>query len=265
MSSHLGALVRNEISKAMRRKLPYFGVFVTGLLSWLIYLAADQFSDAASANAWGYVGFSMQLVFTDIGLIFILVFSAMLLAEETGIGTIRSALAGPVLRWEFYLAKAAVSLLYMLVLSIAALLFSMALASIHYHFGAVTDAYGVVYNQEKMMRIYLLAFALSWIPLTALAMFGLLMSTLIRSPGAAVAVSISAIYLMDFTKHLVGLDPYIFTKYIGYSWLVVQQAAQGVDFQWQPEVWRMLGFSGGCAIFFFATGLFLFNKQDLNG
>jgi ABC-type transport system involved in multi-copper enzyme maturation permease subunit len=264
MSSHLGALLRNEISKAMRRKLPYFGVFATGLLCWLIYLSADRLSNAASANAWGYVGFSMQLVFTDIGLIFTLVFAAMLLAEETGTGIIRATLAAPVLRWEFYLAKAAIGLLNMLFLSFAALLFSMALAAIHYHFGAVADAFGVVYSQAEMLRSFLLALVLSWIPLAALTMFGLLISTIIPSPGAAVAAGVSMIYLIDFTKHLVGLDPYIFTKYIGYPWLVLQQAAQGVDFQWQPEVWKMLGYSGTCAFIFFAAGLFLFHRQDLN-
>ena len=265
MNSQLGALLRNEISKALRRKLPYFGVFMTGFLCWLIYIAADQLSNAANANAWGYISFSMQLVFTDIGLIFILVFSAMLLAEETGSGIIRAALSAPVLRWEFYLAKACVGILYMLFLSIAALIFSTVMALIRYRFGAVTDPFGVVYSQAEMTRSFLLAFTLSWIPLSALSMFGLLISTLIRSPGAAVAVGISSVYLIDFTKHLIGLDPYIFTKYIGYPWLVLQRAAQGVDFQWQPKIWKMIGYSGGCAVLFFITGLILFKRQDLNG
>ena len=72
----------------------------------------------------------MQLVFTDLGPIFIVVFAAMLLAEETGTGTIRAALAAPVHRWEFYLAKAVIGLLYMMVLSAAALPFS-ARAGLH--------------------------------------------------------------------------------------------------------------------------------------
>jgi hypothetical protein len=66
-------------------------------------------------NAWGYLAFSMQLVFTDLGPIFIINFAAMLLSQETGTGTIRAALAAPVHRWELYAAKAAVGLLYMLV------------------------------------------------------------------------------------------------------------------------------------------------------
>ena len=161
MSSQFVPLLRNEITKAVRRKLPYFGLFAVGLLCVIIYLIAGQLSNAATANAWGYVGFSMQLVFTDLGPIFIIVFAAMLVAEETGAGTIRAALAAPVHRWELYLAKAVVGLLYMLVLSAAALLFSATLAEIHYHFGAVADSAGVVYSRNQAMHEFLINYILN--------------------------------------------------------------------------------------------------------
>ena len=48
---------------------------------------------------------------------------------------------------------------------------------------------------------------------------------MIRSPGAAVAVGISSLFLIELTKHLVGLDPYIFTRYINYSWLTLREFA----------------------------------------
>ena len=264
MNSRFLPLLHNELAKARRRRLPYFGIGISGLLCWLIYWVADRLSSASSANAWGYVGFTMQLVFNDIGLIFILVFSAMLMAEETGTGTIRAALAAPVDRWELYLAKAVTGLLYMMLLSTAVLLFAGALAKIHYDFGPVGDRFGVVYSRGTAARVFLVATLLSWVPLAALVMFGLLISTFIRNSGAAVSVGISTIYLIDFTKHLVGLDPYIFTKHIGYPWIVLQQAAQGVDFQWQPEVWNLLGLCGAHATLCFVLGLIIFLRQDLN-
>jgi ABC-type transport system involved in multi-copper enzyme maturation permease subunit len=95
-------------------------------------------------------------------------------------------------------------------------------------------------------------------------MYGLLISTLVRSPGAAVAVGIVTLFLIDFTKHLVGLDPYIFTRYITYSWLTLQQIAQGMDYQWRPEVWKMIALSGASAVVAFGAGLILFVRQDLN-
>jgi len=257
-------LLRNEVTKAARRKLSWFGVFMVGLACVIVHFIAGQLSDAATANAWGYVGFSMQMVFTDIGPIFIITFAAKLVADETGAGTIRAALAAPVHRWELYLAKAVTGLLYMIILSAATLLFSVALAKIHYHFGAVSDSAGVVYSRNQVMQQFLLSYALSWIPLSALVMYGLLISTAIRNPGAAVTVGISTLFVIEFTKHLAGLDPYIFTRYITYSWLNLLQIAQGMDYQWRPEVWKMIELSGVSAVVTFAAGLILFVRQDLN-
>src|SRR5580765_3689370 len=134
MDSQFLPLLRNEITKALRRKLPYFGLFAVALVCLISFFVIGRLSREASANGWGYLAFSMQLVFTDIGPIFIIVFSGMSLAEETGTGTICAVLSAPVHRWELYLAKATVGLLYMVILSLAALLFSVALAKIHYHF-----------------------------------------------------------------------------------------------------------------------------------
>jgi ABC-2 type transport system permease protein len=264
MTSQFIPLLRNEVTKTVRRKLSWFGLFAMGLGCAIVYFIAGQLSNAATANAWGYVGFSMQIVFTDLGPIFTIVFAAMLVAEETGAGTIRAALAAPVHRWELYLAKAVTGLFYMMILSAATLLFSVALASIHYHFGAVADSAGVVYGRNQAMRELLVSYALSWIPLGALVMYGILISTIVRTPGAAVAVGISTLFVIEFTKHLAGLDPYIFTRYITYSWLNLQQLAQGMDYQWQPEVWNMIELSGVSAAVTFAIGLIIFVRQDLN-
>jgi ABC-2 type transport system permease protein len=264
MPSQLVPLLRNEVAKAARRKLPSFGIFAVGLSCLIAYFVGGQIRDTATTNAWGYVGFSMQLVFSDIGPTLIVVFAAMLVAEETGTGTIRAALAAPVDRWELYVAKAVAGLLYMMIFSAAALLFSAALAGIHYRYGAVGDSFGVVYSRSQALEDLLVCYALSWIPLSALVMYGLLISTLVRSPGAAVAVGISTLFLIDFTKHLVGLDPYIFTRYIDYSWLNLQQIAQGMDCPWRPEVWKMCALSGVTAGVTFGAGLMLFVRKDLN-
>jgi ABC-2 type transport system permease protein len=263
-SSPFIPLLKNELAKAARRKLPYFGIFTIGLLCVIVYFVAGQLSTVASVNGWGYVGFSMQLLFTDIGPIFVIVFASMLVSEETGSGTIRAALAAPVHRWELYLAKAVTGLLYMMILSAAALMFSAALGSIHYSFGAVGDSFGTVYGRNQAMQELAVGYMLSWIPLGALVMYGLLISTLIRTPGAAVAVGITTLFVIDFSKHLVGLDPYIFTRYITYPWLNLQQIAQGMDYQWRPEVWKMITLSGVSAAIAFGTGLILFVKRDLN-
>ncbi|MGA2244707.1 MAG: ABC transporter permease [Verrucomicrobiota bacterium] len=264
MASQLAPLLRNEIAKAVRRKFSHFGFFIVGFVCVIIYFAAGQISSAATANAWGYVGFSMQMLSSHIGPIFIVTFAARLMSDETGSGTIHAILAAPVNRWELYVAKAAVGWLYMAAVSVVALVVSMALASIHYRFGEVADVAGVVYGRNDALREFLLSCGLSWPPLSALVMFGLLVSTLIRTPGAAVSVAISILFVMDFTKHLLGLDPYVFTRYLDYSWLVLQQLAQGMDYQWRPEVWKMGALCAVSALVAFGAGLAVFVRQDLN-
>jgi ABC-type transport system involved in multi-copper enzyme maturation permease subunit len=264
MNTQFLPLLHNEIAKAARRKLPYFGFLAVALLCVVTFFVSGRLSNAASANAWGYVAFSMQVVFADIGPIFIIVFSAMLLAEETGTGTIRAALAAPVHRWELYLAKATVGLIYMLALWAATLLFIVALAKIHYAFGAVGDSFGVVYSRGAATREFLFGCALSWIPLGALVMYGLFISTIIRTSGAAVAVGISTLFIIDITKHMLGLDAVIFTKYIEYSWVNLLQLAQGMDYRWRPELWKMLALSVGYALALFGIGLTIFVMEDLN-
>jgi ABC-type transport system involved in multi-copper enzyme maturation permease subunit len=264
VTSQLLPLLQNELIKAGRRKLPAFGVLAVGLVCVVAYFMGGRLSGAATANAWGYVAFSMQLVFTDIGPIFVIVFSAMLLAEETGTGTIRSALAAPVHRWELYLAKAAAGILYMLVLSAAALLFSIALGSIHYDFAPIADSFGTVYSRSQSLQQFALGLGLSWIPLSSLVMYALFISVLVRTPGAAVAAGISILFIVDLTKHLVGLDPYVFTKYIEFSWTLLQQLAQGMDYQWRPEVWNLIFLSSVSGLVAFIAGLTLFIRTDLN-
>jgi len=264
MSSQFLPLLRNEITKAARRRLPYFSFFCIGLLCAAIYLAAGRLSGESSQNGWGYLAFSMQLVFTDLGPIFIINFAALLLSQETGAGTIRTALAAPVHRWELFAAKAAIGLLYMLALSVVALMFSIALARVNYHFGPIGDSFGVVYSQQLALRQFLLGYAMSWIPLVPLVAFGLFISTIIRTPGAGVSVATAILLIIDFTKNLVGLGPYIFTRDITFPWVVLLQLAQGTDYEWRPEVWNMIILSGSFAVVAFGAGLIIFVRQDLN-
>ncbi len=265
MSNMIIPLLRNEIAKATRTKLPYFGFLVISILCVLIFVVTGASLDGETLNAWGYTSLSMQLVFTDIGLIFIAVFASMLIAEETAFGTARAVLSSPVLRWEFYTAKVLTGLLYAVVMSVVSLIISTCLGAVNYQFGNVADSIGVIYTQKEVLVNFLVAFFLSWIPLAALVMYGIFVSTIVKKSGQAVAVTIGTIYLIDFTKHIIGIDAYIFTKHIGFSWRIFNQVTQGVDYQWTPHVWHMLAMSLVYCFVMFAAGLVIFSKRDLNG
>ncbi len=264
MRSPILRALLNEVAKAVRSKLAWFGLGTIALICCIVSVVAADVSHGSLVNGWGYMSLSMQLAFTDIGLICVIVFAAMLLAEETRSGTIRAALAGPIHRWEFYLAKASIALIYTVALSLAALAISAALGA-RYGFGPVADAMGTVYGRGEVLRNFLIAFFASWIPLGTMAMYALLVSSLIRSSGAAVAAGIATVYIVDFTKPLLGVDRWVFTKYISYPWQVMHQVAQGVDYQWEPEVWRMIAICSLYAAAAFAVGLAAFVRKDLNG
>lgn len=258
-------LVRNEIAKAVRMRLPYFGVACTAVVSLLLFFAIGEVGQGDVTNGWGYVSLSMQLVFTDIGLIFVIVFSTMLVAEETWSGTVRPVLSAPIHRWQWYVAKVVTGVLYMLILSLTSLGMSILLGAIHHEFGDVDDSLGLVYGRREVLLNFALGLALSWGALVVIVLYGILLSTVIRRPGAAVAAGIGTLYMLEFTKHLVHLDPFIATKYIGYPWQVLHQLAQGVDYRWTPEIWRMLGLCSVTCFVAFAAGLMIFQRQDLNG
>lgn len=264
MNSQFVPLLRNEITKAARRRFSYFSFFCVGLLCLAIFLAAGRLSSGSAENAWGYLAFSMQLVFTDLGPIFIINFAALLLSQETGTGTIRAALAAPVHRWELFAAKAVVGLLYTLAISVAALLISIALAKVHYQFGAIGDSFGVVYSRQEALHEFLQGYVMSLIPLAPLVALGLFISTIIRTPGPAVSVATASLLIIDFTKNLIGLGPYVFTKDINFPWVVLLQLAQGTDYEWRPEVWNMIILSASFSVGAFGAGLIIFVRQDLN-
>lgn len=264
MSNMVIHLFRNEIAKSARTKLPYFGLVVVSILCVLIFIVTGVSMDSETLNAWGYTGLSMQLVFTDIGLICIAVFASMLIAEETAFGTVRTVLSSPVLRWEFYVAKVLTGLLCAVVLSVVSLVVSACLGAVNYQFGDVADSIGVIYTRKEVFINFLIAFFLSWVPLAALVMYGIFISTIVRKSGQAVAVTIGTIYLIDFTKHIIGIDAYVFTKHIGFSWQIFNQVTQGVDYQWTPQVWSMVAMSLIYCCVMFAAGLAIFSRRDFN-
>ncbi|MHC4756501.1 MAG: ABC transporter permease [Planctomycetota bacterium] len=263
MSNMIVRVFRNELSKHWRTKLPYFGIVASGLVCLLAFAVMARQGDVG--NGWGYVSMSMQMVFSDIGPLFVVVFAAMLIAEETGSGTVRVVLSCPVGRWEFYIAKVMTGLLYALIVSLSSLVISFCLGAVHYTFGEVSDSIGLIYGKKEVIRNILTALLLSWLPLAAVVLFGIFISTLIKKSGQAVAVAIGLISLLDLTKHLLGIESYVFTRYLVFSWGVFNQVAQGVDYQWFPGVWKMAGVSIAYIIVLFAAGLLVFSRRDFNG
>lgn len=257
-------LLRNDVSRALRTRVPYFGIAAVSLVCVIIFIFTSSLRNSQAVNAWGFLGFSLQGAFADVGIVFIIIFSTLLISEETGSGTIRMILSSPVLRYEFYISKALTGILYMIAMSGTTLLVSYILATLHFDFAAVEDAAGLVYTSRQVLINFVFAFFLSWVPLTALVSYGLFLSTCIQKPGSAVGISIGILIFVETLKHFVNISEYVCTTYIGTPWVIFHEVAQGVNYQWFPDIWKTLGVSVVYIVVTFFGGLLIFSRRDLN-
>ena len=150
-------------------------------------------------------------------------------------------------------------------MSILALVISMCLGAVNYQFGDVSDSIGLIYSKKEVLANFLLAFFLSWLPLIAAVLYGILISAIIRKAGQAVGLVIGSIIVLEAVKHFINIGPFVFTTYLGSSWIIFHQVAQGVDYQLFPEIWKMITVSLIYCFVTFTAGSIIFSKRDLNG
>jgi hypothetical protein len=145
------------------------------------------------------------------------------------------------------------------------LVVSISLGALKYEFGDVADSAGLVYGAKQVLANFVLAYFLSWVPLISVVLFGVFVSAIAKKSGQAVAVVVGLIILTATIKHLIGIGPYVFTTYLGTSWGIFHEVAQGVDYQWLPDIWSMVIVSVIYSVVSFTAGLAIFSKTDLNG
>jgi hypothetical protein len=86
-----------------------------------------------------------------------------------------------------------------------------------------------------MLTAYGIGMALCLLPLSACAAYGILISTLTRSTGAAIGSAVGVWLLMDILKYPLHIDRYIFSTYIETPWRVFNGHCNGLDTTWFPE------------------------------
>lgn len=265
MNLMIRPLLRNELAKALRRKLTWLGIAAAAAVCVLFYLAARHLGAREMFSGWSFVQYAVQTSIANVGLFFVAIFSAALIAEERGSGTIRIVLSGPLRRWEFFAAKAGMGLLYATALMLVALGCAIGLALLRTSFGDVTDDAGVVYPFRQVLANFLLAAALDWLTLWPVVFYGLFISAIARNAGHAIGTAIGVLVLLETAKSVLGFKPYVFTTYVGSSWGIFQQVAQGLDYMWQPEIWKILLVPIVYSVVFLAAGLVVLVRKDLNG
>ncbi len=265
MATAMLPLLRNEWTKAVHRKLPYLGVLAAVTVCVLFWVATRQIDRRQQFNGWSFVQYEAIGGLSNVGLMFVAIFGAALVAEERGSGAIRVVLSAPLRRWQFFLAKVITALVYMTVLVVAVLAVSFALGLLRHSFGDVADEAGVIYGRTEVLANLALAVALEWLCLAAAACYGLFLSVLARNAGQAIGAVIGIGVLIEATKSVIGIQPYVFTTYVGQAWVKFGQVAQGLDYMWKPEIWWIVLVPAAWCAVFLAAGVLILQRRDLNG
>lgn len=256
--------LRNEITKIVRTKLPYASLLVVFVTCLSAFVLTGRSAAQEVLNGWGFVCYAAQILFSDIGVVLIVIFTAMLLADETGSGTIRFLLPSPQSRLDFFGAKVLVAFLYVIGVSLFTLLCSVVMGKLRYSFGDVSDQVGLVYSRRQVTMHLAVALLLSWMPLAAAASYGILMSAVITTPAKAIGTAIGVLFTLDMIKHVFGFEPYVFTRYVVLPWAIFHQVAQGIDFAWYPATAKLIAVSAVTVVVCLTCAAVVFVRRDLN-
>lgn len=205
--------LRAEVTKLWRQRLPWVGlILVVTVTAFAAWMDAEMVTDTHGAaalprNAFRFFAIGLRYGFA-MSVFFLVLTAGLVVAGESGQGTLKMVLVRPVSRSEVLLAKAGSVCLYALALLLvvgltAAFVGSVVPAS---DFGSVIDpqyadpANPYVYVEAGEMWGHLLAaVGLLVLPLLAAGMLGLTVSVLFENPGVASGTAVIAFLGLEIT------------------------------------------------------------------
>ncbi|MEW6027013.1 MAG: ABC transporter permease [Planctomycetota bacterium] len=244
MLSRIWSLIRIELYKFLRQRLFYISLFL--VLAVVVLSVLSEKISPSTRDAINGFGPLISGCLNGFRLVtfLILVIGALLFASETTFGTIRTILIAPVRRCEIVLAKAVALVILALFFTIVIEAVSFGLAWGVYGFQNITDptfAEIVHLSRADMLLYVLYTFLHILLPLVAIGLMGLFISTLVENSGIAVAISIIIYLVLDF--FMVGLfenlSSYLFNYYQGYFLGTLKDISEGV----MQEIWKFKAFS----------------------
>ena len=239
MIPRIWSLTKIELFKFYRQRIFFISLFLLTLVV-VVSVLMEKISPTTKATVNGIApliagclnGFRLVTFL-------ILVIGALLVASETTFGTIRTILIAPIRRSELVLAKA-------ITVIILALLFTLLIESIA--FGLSWTVYGfynitdptfpeIVHLAKAEMLLYVLyTFLHILLPLVAIGLMGLFISTLVENAGISVAISIILYLVLDsFLANLFeDVSSFLFNPYWNYYLDTLKNMSEGA----LQEIWR---------------------------
>jgi len=224
---------------------------------WVHPVARDGVGDYA------FAAYAAPAALNLLGFLFVLVFSASLVAPDLAGGNLRMVVVRPVRRTELLAGKLLVALAYALCLTVLAATAAWALAWFVGDMQGVTFGGELLFTSREMLFAYLAAAALGLAPHFAGAGLGLFFSTCTRSQTGAVMLTLGTWFAVDLCKYPFGIERYVFTTYLESPWQVVVQRADGFDAPWFPMAAYSLAASASVLILAALGAAVVFRYRDL--
>ena len=222
-----------EIAKYSRLFSPWFGpgVVVLAVAAALFVhpIARDGSSDFA------FVGYAVPASLNLIGFLMLLVYSAGLVAGEVERGTIRTVLVRPLHRVEFLAAKLLNAMTYAILLTFLAAISAWALCALLGEVSGVDYGGELIYTSQEMNAAFAVALLLNLAPYLTGAAYGVMVSTLVRRSATAVTAAVGGWLVVDYAKHALQIDRYLFSTYLDQSWTVFSDRCKGLPTPFFPD------------------------------
>lgn len=245
---------RVELSKAARSRFIWLLAALLIATVWLMPAVHPVSRDGAAG--YRFVAYATRVAVNLPGLLVLVACSASLISTELSSGTARAMLLRPLRRHEFVAAKLLLAFTYAGAIVVVSGAAAWVVAAL---FGQITGvSYGgeAVYSNLSMARAYLLGMVLAVFPLCAAGAYGVMVSSLTRSPAAAVGASIGALVVLDVVKHPLRIAPFLFSSWVEAPWNVFAGRADGLNPDWLPEALLLVAVSlAWTAVFAFIAAL----------
>ncbi|MBI2920242.1 MAG: ABC transporter permease [Planctomycetes bacterium] len=286
MPRRVWRLVRFELAKLFRQKLPYVVLFPIFAAVALVILHGMDVGEAREnpmlRNGFEYLTASCLWALRLVS-VFAVVLASLSLSSEASFGTYRMVLVRPVTRTDVFVSKVLVVAIIVAALFILTVLVSWGLLHLVHGFwrdghymSPLTDGKFTLMGEEVLtdpnrtkavlQADFFRALRLSFLPLLASGFFGLLISSIFDNTGAAVGLAMFfAIFLYGFASVERTAGRYVFINSLEYGFTVAGHRARGLsDKKWEEEeierTWVVPLLSGAA---FLGAAYVIFVKRDI--
>ena len=258
------ALIRLEIYKMLRLKLAYF--FLACMVVVILFWGGSSayfFPDSSQpGTGYNFLLSSNQTTMSFLGIIFIMIFSSLLVSAETASGTLQTNLVNPISRLEFLSAKLAIGWLFSLFLILSMALPALAIGGYKFGYGHYVEEGLILFTRQQIFAGILINYLVLSVVLLAYVSYCLLISVLTSNPGYAIGLCVGSVLLMDFVRGRLNISPFLFQSYVETPFELAKSMTEGFRTAWKPGIIASLGASLAWTAACFVVAILIFVRKD---